>query len=111
MAAFRAARESVSARRIGAQSPLVRRAPGAESHHQDCRRLYRDLDTASLSSSAWQDLYRLDLLGVYAPLAVTLLFLLYRLVAGRPAGGVLARGAGFVDGYAIAVGVETMVDA
>lgn len=58
----------------------------------------------------WQDFYQTDLQGVYAPVIVPGLFLLYRLVRGRPRGGLLTRAAAFIDGYAIVFAVETILD-
>jgi hypothetical protein len=63
-----------------------------------------------LDSSAWQEFYASNLQSVYAPIAVPLLFLAYRALRGRPAGGRREDGR-FVDGYAIAVAVETIADA
>lgn len=69
------------------------------------RRCYR-------RSLTWHDLYRSDAQAVYVPVAVSLLFLLYRYAAGRPSTpGAFGPGAGFVDGYAIAVAIQTMLDA
>ena len=58
----------------------------------------------------WQDLYRSDLQGLYALIAAPILFLLYRRLHGRPRGGALPDAAAFVDAYAIAFAIETIVD-
>jgi hypothetical protein len=63
-----------------------------------------------LDAATWQAFYASDLQGVYAPLVVPILFLLYRAVRGRPAGGRLSAAAGFVDRYAIVFALETIVD-
>jgi hypothetical protein len=61
--------------------------------------------------STWKELYGSDLLSVYALIPVPVLFLIYRMVRGRPSGaGVLPAAAGFIDGYAIVFAVLTILD-
>ena len=64
-----------------------------------------------MNTATWQGFYETDLQGVYGPLVVPILFLLYRVARGRPGGGLLSSAARFVDGYAIVFALETMVDA
>lgn len=59
---------------------------------------------------SWQAIYDSPLQGLYGLIAVPLLFLIYRAVRGRPAGGAGPAGAGFVDGYAIAFAIQTIID-
>ena len=63
-----------------------------------------------MNTATWQGFYETDLQGVYGPLVVPILFLLYRVARGRPRGGLLRSAARFVDGYAIVFAVETIVD-
>jgi hypothetical protein len=58
----------------------------------------------------WHALYHSQLQGLYALIALPALFLIYRLVRGRPSGGPLPAAASFVDGYAIAFAVQTIID-
>lgn len=60
--------------------------------------------------SSWHDLYQHDLQGVYALVVAPGLFLVYRLARGRPRGALLTSAAPFVDVYAIAFAVETIID-
>jgi hypothetical protein len=62
-----------------------------------------------LDSSAWQEFYASTLQSVYAPIAVPVLFLVYRLLRGRPE-SVRTEDGRFVDGYAIAVALQTIAD-
>jgi len=62
-----------------------------------------------LNVSTWQDFYDGELQGLYAVIAVPTLFLLYRLISGRPRGGVLPAASAFVDGYAIVFLLATIV--
>jgi hypothetical protein len=70
----------------------------------------REYRTPALSVSTWQDFYDGELQGLYALIAVPILFLLYRLLTGRPRGGLLPAAARFVDGYAIVFAIETILD-
>jgi hypothetical protein len=63
-----------------------------------------------LDAATWQGFYEGDLQGLYALLVVPILFLFYRLARGRPTGGLLSGAEGFVDGYAVAFALETIVD-
>jgi hypothetical protein len=64
-----------------------------------------------LHFSTWKELYDSDLQSVYALIPIPVLFLIYRMVRGRPSGaGALPAGAGFVDGYAIVFAIQTILD-
>jgi hypothetical protein len=63
-----------------------------------------------LSFATWQDLYDSELQGLYGLIAVPILFLIYRLVRGRPSGGLLPAAGAFVDAYAIIFALETIID-
>lgn len=64
-----------------------------------------------MNYSTWQEFYQGDPQRAWSVLIAPLAFLLYRLLRGRPPGGVLPGAAGFVDGYAIVFAVETVLDA
>ncbi len=62
-------------------------------------------------AATWSDLYATTVQGFWAVLPVPALYLLWRAVRGRPRGaGALPAAAAFVDAYAIAFAVETMLD-
>jgi hypothetical protein len=63
-----------------------------------------------LDFATWHALYHSNLQSVWALLPVPLLFLLHRLLRGRPPDGVLPAAASFVDGYAIVFAIETIID-
>jgi hypothetical protein len=64
-----------------------------------------------LNCSTWKDLYDGDVQGVYALIAVPVLFLIYRMLRGRPSGGgALPAAARFVDGYAVVFAIQTILD-
>ena len=60
--------------------------------------------------SSWRDFYQSDLQGVYALVVAPALFLLYRFARGRPPRALLPAAAPFVDGYAIAFALQTIID-
>ena len=61
-------------------------------------------------ADTWNQIYASDLQGFWLLLPVPALFLLWRVLRGRPTGGALPAAAGFVDAYAILFAVETMLD-
>ena len=63
-----------------------------------------------MSFATWQALYDSEQQGFYALIAAPALFLIYRLVRGRPTGGLLPAAASFVDAYAVVFAVETILD-
>lgn len=63
-----------------------------------------------MSFATWQALYDSEQQGLYALIAAPTLFLIYRLVRGRPTGGLLPAAASFVDAYAVVFAVETILD-
>lgn len=69
------------------------------------------IHATGLNFSTWKELYDSDLQGFYALIAVPVLFLIYRMVRGRPSGGgALPAGARFVDGYAVVFAIQTILD-
>lgn len=60
--------------------------------------------------ATWNALYSTDLQSFWALLPVPALYLAWRALAGPRAGGALPAAASFVDGWAIAFAVETMID-
>lgn len=61
-------------------------------------------------SAPWYAFYHSDLQSPWLLLVAPALFLLYRAVRGRPDGGALPAAVGFVDAYAVAVALQTMLD-
>src|SRR5262245_16887866 len=88
-------------------SALQRLNPGALG---SCPLPGLGLQSGTLEFATWQELYRSELQGLWGLIAVPLLFLLFRFARGRPRGGVLPAAAAFADGYAIAFGIETVID-
>ncbi|HSP98995.1 MAG TPA: hypothetical protein VL049_17370 [Candidatus Dormibacteraeota bacterium] len=61
--------------------------------------------------ATWSAFYATELQACWALLPVPALYLVWRVLAGRPrAAGALPAAAAFIDGYAVAFALETMLD-
>jgi hypothetical protein len=63
-----------------------------------------------LNAATWHSFYGSDAQGVFALVAVPLLWLAYRALYGRPGRALWADAAGFVDAYAVLFAIETVLD-